>query len=96
MKFLIINRPTGHDHGLDGSADSVHSYANAVEAGLKNGSIEAAYALIAGGSAYVINAKNTEELATKVRYNPLFASQTTEVIPVADAVDFLRGAAKHA
>lgn len=96
MKFLIINRPNGSDHGLAASADAIESYANAVEAGLKSGAIECAYALIAGGSAYVINAKDTEELAVKVRYDPLFASSDTQVIPIADAIDFLHGSKAHA
>ena len=95
MKFLVINRPNGREHGLSGTADAVNSYANAVEAALKSGAIEAAYAFIAGGAAYVVNADTTQELATKVRYDPLFASMDTEIHPIADAHDFLRGVSKH-
>ncbi|MFN2268033.1 MAG: hypothetical protein ABR533_07130, partial [Desulfonatronovibrio sp.] len=62
---------------------------------LDNGTLEVCYTLISGGHAFVINADSTEELATKVRYNPLFKSTETEIIPIANAVDFLERAREH-
>lgn len=94
MKFLVINRPTGDDHGLGHDAGVAHDFAEQIEAAVANGTIECAYAFVSGGGAYVCTAKDTEELVKKVRLNPLFKSSHTEVIPIADAHDFLRGVAE--
>lgn len=96
MKFLVIARPTGHDHGLDSSARSARRFAGELKKLQKSGGIEACYAFIAGGYAYVVNAADTRELAVKVRHDPLFDTAHTEIIPVADAVDFLEGVAGFA
>ena len=94
MKFLVINRPRAElPRGLGADSDAVAGHANAIEAALDDGTLEAAYAFIAGGSAYVINAKDTEDLAKRVRYDPLFRSSNTEIYPIAHAVDFLRAVA---
>lgn len=95
MKFLVVARPNGQPHGLSTSPESVHAHANAVEAALAEGSVEAAYAIVAGGYVSVFTAKDTEQLARMVRYNPLFKSSSVDIIPIADAQDFLHGVAKE-
>lgn len=89
MKFLVIMRPNGSKHGI-GKDGKGHT--EALKKAIKSGAVESAYAFIGGGAAYVVKAKDTYELAGKVRYNPLFDSCSVEVIPVADAVDFLEAA----
>jgi hypothetical protein len=96
MKFLVIARPTGHDHGLDSSPKSARRFAAELKKLQKGGAVEACYAFIAGGYAYVVSASDTRDLAVKVRHDPLFDAAHTEIIPVADAVDFLEGVAGFA
>lgn len=103
MKFLVINRHTGHDvahehlqHEDPGVVKERKDKALAqLKEFIKDGTLEVCYSLISGGHAYVINAATTEELATKVRYNPLFKKTETEIIPIADAVEFIEGAREH-
>ena len=80
---------------MNTSSDAVAGYGNAVAAAVENGKLEAAYVLIGGGSVYVVNADDTEELALKVRSDPLFKSSHTEIHPIADASDFLERAAHY-
>ncbi|CAA9202065.1 hypothetical protein [Flavobacterium collinsii] len=87
MKFLVISRPNGQGHGLNATADTGAQVKALVED--PKSPIEKAYAVISGGSIIVINAKDTVELATIVRSNPLFKASFTEIIPIADAHDFL-------
>ena len=98
MKFLVISRPNGNDHGLSGGydvAENINNHNDNLKALLADNTIEAAYAFISGGATIIMNANSTKELAIKVRNNPLFKSSHTEVIPVADAVDFLEGVAEY-
>ena len=90
MKFLIINRGTGgDDHGVDVSPASLDTHADTLRGLLSNGTLEGAWALLSGGHAYVTTAADAEDLALKLRGNPLFKSSHTEVLPIADAVDFI-------
>jgi len=79
----------------------MHSAAEAAELGREvrrlheEKVLEASFAFIGGGSAYVLNADTTKQLAVLIRSNPLFSSQHHEIIPVADAADFLEGLAEH-
>ena len=93
MKFLVIMRPNGSDHS---AGKDTKSHTAALKKAIKEGVVEAAYAFIGGGCAYVVKAKDTYELAGKVRFNPIFEASHVDVIPVADAVDFLDSAARHA
>ena len=103
MKFLVINKHTGqdvaHEHLQHEDPSVVKERKDKAIARLKemkkDGTLEACYSLISGGHVYVINAESTEELATKVRYNPLFKMTETEIYPIADAVEFLEEARKH-
>jgi len=98
MKFLVISRPNGQDHGLASGydrVDNISDHNKALKGLLKDNTVENAYAFISGGSAVVINADSTKELAIKVRHNPLFKSCNTEIIPIADAIDFLDGVVDH-
>lgn len=92
MKFLVIMRPNGSDHS---AGKDTKSHTAALKKAIKDGTVEAAYAFIGGGCAYVVKAKDTYELAGKVRFNPLFASCHVDVIPVADAVDSLDAAHRN-
>ncbi len=93
MKFLVVSRPNGAGH--DVSASSASSNANALRKLQDDRVIEVAYAFIGGGSAYVVKADTAKQLAVLIRSNPLFQSQNHEVIPVADAHDFLDGVANY-
>lgn len=95
MKFLVITRPNGADHGLDGSRMDAVAFSSEIKRLHASKVLEASYAFIGGGSAYVVKANTAHELALLVRTNPLFKSQSHEIIPVADATDFLDGYAKH-
>lgn len=103
MKFLVINKHTGqdaaHPHLQHDDPNVVKERKDKALDQLKelksNGTLEACYSIISGGHAYVINAETTEELAVKVRYNPLFKMTETEIIPIADAVEFIEGAKEH-
>lgn len=94
MKFLIINRPDG-GRKVRKNPEGTRKHANSLKELLKSKEIECAYALIGGGGAYVVEAKDTRELAIMVRENPLFEQCTTDVIPVANAVEFLEGHASY-
>jgi len=89
MKFLVISKPNGNSHGL--AVSEAGMYGQKVQALVDSeaNTIEKAYAIISGGSAVIINAVDTTELATIVRSSPLFKSSNTEIIPIADASDFL-------
>jgi hypothetical protein len=94
MKFLVISKPNGTSHGLEaGTASALSKQIKGFVESPTNG-LEAAYAMISGGSAIVINAADTKELAKMVRSNPLFKSSSTEIIPIADAHDFIAAFAK--
>lgn len=95
MKFMVINKPTGHGHGLEDTPESIRKYAGQVQELMDNGTIEEAYVIISGGHLYIIDADTTEELVTKVRYNPLFKGSHTEVIAIEDALGYLEGYAAH-
>jgi len=94
MQFLVINRPYD-SHRTKGGSNELRAHAKNVKAFLKDGTLSAAYAFVGGGHAYVLNASDTKDLALKLRANPLFGTSHTEVIPVADAVEWLEHAADH-
>lgn len=93
MKFLVVLRPNGQSHGL--TPEDGRTYASSIRSLMADGTLEVAYAFVAGGGAYVVNASDTRELLEKVRLNPLFRSSSVDVIPVADAVDLLEGIADY-
>ncbi len=95
MKFLIINKPTGQGHGMEASPANIRKHAAGIKEMLDNGTIEAAYALLAGGHCYVVEADGPEDLSLKVRYNPLWQGSHTEILPIEDAVAYLEGYAAH-
>ncbi len=95
MKFLVINKPTGHGHGIDADPANIRKYAASVQEMLDNGTVEAAYVLLSGGHMYIVNADSSEELVLKVRYNPLFKASQTEIIPIEDAMGYLEAYAAH-
>jgi len=88
MKFMIFNNPNGQREAKAGSSSA------GLDKLLKDGSVEAAYSTFGGGHIYVVTADDPEELAAKVRGNPFFRDSHTEVVPVMDALDFVRGAKK--
>lgn len=93
MKFLVINR-----HGTPGATPSpqvLKDYAAKIREMKEKGILLAAYAFLSGGHAYVVEASDTADLARKVRLNPIFGLSETEIIPVAEAEDFLEGFAAH-
>jgi hypothetical protein len=94
MKFLVITRPNGNSHSVEASKSSATNLAATLRQLQSDGVIEASYAFIGGGSAYVVNADTAKQLGVLVRSNPLFSSQNHEIIPVADAHDFLDGLAE--
>lgn len=95
MKFLVITRPNGQGHGLESSTSSTAGFASEIKKLRSENVLEAAYAFIGGGSAYVILADTSKQLAVLVRSNPLFHTQHHEIIPIADADDFLEGYIQH-
>lgn len=95
MKFLIINRPTGHGHGIDDSPATIRNYAGRIKELMDKGVIEDAYVLLSGGHMYIVDADSSDELVQKVRYNPLFQGSHTEIIPIEDALGYLEGYAAH-
>ncbi|NIR27871.1 MAG: hypothetical protein GWN84_00745 [Gammaproteobacteria bacterium] len=88
MRFLIINRPNspGSDEWMEQRPDKI---AAMLREWLEGGVVEAPHVLIGGGHMYICEAKDEEELAVKVRYNPFFKNSDTEVIPIVDALAFL-------
>lgn len=97
MKFLIINKPATneHDYSTDRDPAKLRSYAAQVKDMIDQGHILGAWVLHHGGHAYVIEAENSEDLAIKIRYNPLFKHSHTRVVPFEDAVVYLESTAKH-
>ncbi len=94
MRFLVIARPSSGSYNFTQDPKELRRYSEELQEGLDQQIIEVAYTLIAGGYAYVIKVRNTDELAVKMRRDPLFAHSQTEVIPIAPAVDFLSQMAK--
>jgi hypothetical protein len=88
MKFMIVNKPNGHEYAKAGSRGT---NVDTLKKLLKNGTVEVAYSTVAGGHIYVVKAADTEDLVRKVRLNPFFHDSDTEVIPLMDAVDFIEG-----
>jgi hypothetical protein len=93
MKFLVIMRPNGQPYQIE--SEQVRQYAGEVRAALSSGDVEAAYAFVAGGGAFVTNADNSRDLVLKVRMNPYFKASHVEVIPIVDADVFLEGIADY-
>jgi hypothetical protein len=93
MKFLVITRPLGGGQKIANA--SATSYTAEIKKLHDSKVLEASYAFIGGGSAYVVQADTTKQLAVLVRSSPLFHSQSHEVIPIADAMDFLEGLAAY-
>jgi hypothetical protein len=91
MKFLVIMRPNGQPYGIAEGERAKH--AGELRQALTSGEVEAAYAFVAGGGAYVVNADDTGELLSKVRDNPYFRSSHVDVIPVLDADLLMEGVA---
>ena len=89
MKFLVIMRPNGQPYSIDKSERSKN--AGELRQALTSGEVEAAYAFVGGGSAYVVNADSTGELLSKVRDNPYFLASHVDVIPVLDADLLMEG-----
>jgi hypothetical protein len=96
VKFLVINRPNGRETKFDSSPAGIRYARDLVDQTIAEGTVEVAYAFVGGGHAYVVSARDTEQLFRLVRDNPLFKSSHTEVIPILDAVDALELAAKQA
>jgi hypothetical protein len=96
MKFLVINRPSGADHGLSRDPANLRHHAAELKKLIASQEIQGAWVLQEGGHAYILNAYDSEELAIKLRWNPLYEASDTQVIPVMDAVDFLEGYATYA
>jgi hypothetical protein len=95
MKFLVIGKPFSKNHGYSSSNEKVSTHVNSLKSVVGSSTVEKAYALISGGFALVINANDTEELAVIVRSNPFFKTSHVDIIPIADAVDFVEGHAKY-
>jgi hypothetical protein len=89
MKFMIINNPNGHNYSETSANSSVTS--DRLQSLVDSGVVEVAYSTVAGGHIYVVRASSTEELVRLVRGNPFFHDSHTEIIPLMDAVDFLKG-----
>ncbi|HZI17746.1 MAG TPA: hypothetical protein VEY09_04050 [Pyrinomonadaceae bacterium] len=89
MKFMIINTPNGQNYSETSPSSTVD--VTQLQTLLDSGTVEVAYSTVAGGHIYVVTAESTEELVRLVRGNPFFHDSHTEVIPLMDAVDFLRG-----
>lgn len=89
MKFLVIMRPNGHPYGIE--PDERQKYAGELRQALSSGDVEAAYAFVSGGGAFVVNANGSDELVAKVRMNPYFKASHVDVIPVVDADAFIGG-----
>ncbi len=94
MKFLVLTRPNGTRTNTR-TAEEASKLAREVKRLHEKNIIEAAFAFIGGGSAFVLNADTTKQLAILIRSNPLFSTQHHEIIPVADATDFLQGLSEH-
>ena len=90
MKFLVIARPSSGSYELTKNPAQLRRHAEELQEALDQKLIEAAYTLVAGGYAYVISVRNTDELAIKMRRDPLFAHSQTEALPITLAVDYLK------
>lgn len=95
MKFMVTYRPNRITRDSDPSPAVLAKAAAYVKELLENGTIEAAYALHSGGHILIFDAESSEELAVKVRYNPVFKDSATEVVPIEDLVSFLEGMSSH-
>jgi len=95
VKFLIINRDFGTNADPLATKSGVKDHVDQLKAHIKDGTIEVAYAFPQGGCAYVVNSIDTEDLTKKIRFYPGFQWNQTEVIPIADAVDFLERFANY-
>jgi len=96
MLFLVINKKTGSQPDVEvdddqKTADNVRMAADALEAALaEGGQLKGAWALLAGGHVYIVEAAHAGELTELVRLNPLSKHCETDIFPIADAVDYLR------
>jgi hypothetical protein len=90
MKFMIINRPTGHNAGgVSKNPSHQEEWAEQIRKWLKDEKLECCYHMVSGGHVYVVNSDTIHDLSYRVRSNPLFEESHTEVIPITDAADFL-------
>lgn len=88
LKFLVIIR--SHDQYTEGSApDERQDRLRAIQQLKKESIVELALEFIGGGGAYVVCISSTVRLAVLLQTSPLFKGKRREVIPVAEAADYL-------
>jgi hypothetical protein len=90
MKFLVITGRNGLEKESVRSGLEVVDLAKEVSELYQKKVLESSFAFMGGGSAFVLNANSTEELSVLIRSNALFRYRSHEIIPIADAIDFLK------
>lgn len=93
MKFLILSKGPALLNYAD--AESLGRVQDKLHAGMKAGKVEAAYGLVAGGIAMVVNVESNAELARSLRRFHLAGSHDVEVIPLVGAQGVLDTHLEH-
>jgi len=91
MKYVVIAKSRRNyvsDEGKSKLSDMLDTR-DKMRAARENGSLEGVYALVAGGSIWVVNADSNEALARTLRKYRLSDAADVEVIPVIDAFSVL-------
>ncbi len=97
MKYLIVAK-SRRNQLLDPGKASLPDMLDArdkMHAAKASGVIEGVYALVAGGSVWIVNADSHESLARTLRKYQLSDAADVEVIPVIDAFSVLDERIEH-
>ncbi len=89
MKYLVISRGAPFASPEDGTAEALGAVKDQLLAGKEKGKVEAVYALVSGGSVWVINADSHEALAQGLRKYQLTHNHDVEVYPIVDVFERL-------
>jgi hypothetical protein len=87
MKYLIISRGAPLGAPQDAAIEHLNTVKEKIQAGIDQGKLDAVYALVSGGSVWVVNAESHEALAQGLRKWKLPHNHDVEVHPIVDVLE---------
>ncbi len=93
MKYLVLSK--GKSLARDAKAENISTAKEMLQKAMDSGKIDAAYGLVAGGTAWIINADSHAALARGLRQYHLAGVHDVEVHPIVDGINALGAFVDH-
>ena len=93
MKYLVISK--GPSLARDAGTNALAKAKDKLQEAMEAGKVEACYGLVAGGTAWVINADSHGDLARGLRIFHLSSVHDVEVYPIVDGIKALEAHIVH-